>query len=77
MMKKKCKNCNYWQNGHEGFWKPEKYGNCKVIDKKLETPKYSSIIGIVEGCVNVENKISSFEYVTQENFGCIHFKEKL
>lgn len=76
-MEKKCKNCKYWKRGHQGFWYTLKYGNCEVIEGEVESAPYSSVIGIVEGCVNVEDRISSFEYVTQENFGCIHFKEKL
>jgi hypothetical protein len=73
-MKKICKNCTHWQNGHEGYWEPEHFGNCQVLDREIEVPKFSLALGLVEGCVSVEDRCNTFEFITCENFGCVHFK---
>lgn len=73
-MKKICKNCIYWENGHEGYWEPSRFGNCKVLDKEIEVSEYSLALGLVEGCVDVQDRCNSFEFITQEKFGCVHFK---
>lgn len=73
-MKKICKNCIHWKNGHEGYQEPSKFGNCEVLSLECEVPEYSLLLGLVEGCVDVNDKHPSFEFVTQVNFGCVHFK---
>ena len=70
----KCKHCKYWKNGHDGYWHPELFGSCKVLSQEITVPKHSLVLGLVEGCVSVEDRCDTFEFITQENFGCIHFK---
>jgi hypothetical protein len=74
-MKKICKNCRYWQNGHEAFYASDLFGICKVLNRNINVLDFSLPVGIVEGCVNVEDRCDTFEYVTGENFGCVHFKK--
>lgn len=77
---KTCKYCKYWQSPHEGYWEPSKMGNCTLLvdgaPSVTKVPSNSLVYGLVEGCVDVFDKRPDFEFVTGENFGCIHFKKK-
>jgi hypothetical protein len=72
-MKKICANCKFWQNMHEAYYEPEFFGYCKVLNKDISVPEYSLALGLVEGCISVEDKCNTFEFITQHNFGCVHF----
>ena len=75
-LEKICKNCIHWQKGHEAYWEPERYGSCKILNREIKVPEYSLIGGILEGCVDVKDKCDTFEIVTQDFYGCVHFKSK-
>ena len=74
---KKCKNCKYWDSPHEGYYDSETKGCCTLFNNESIDlhESNSSIMGCVEGCVDVSARCYDFEFVTQENFGCIHFKK--
>lgn len=71
-----CKNCKWWQSPHEGYWDANKFGNCNVLNNQQVSDSQNNVYGLLEGCVDVFDKRPDFEFVTGENFGCIHFKKK-
>lgn len=78
-MKNRCKSCEYWDSPHDGYWDGEKFGTCKLLNSTEGAQKianYAGVYGLVEGCVNVQDRTDDFEFVTGESFGCIHFERR-
>lgn len=76
---KRCKNCRYWMQGHDGMVEENKYGHCNFFNcLHYNDPEneYNTIIGLCEGCVDVKHKVEDFEFVTGIDFGCINWKKK-
>ena len=74
---KTCKNCKNWNKGHEGMWQSENFGNCELLNNGQDSNgNYNIIVGLCEGCVNVVDKVDNFEFVTGENFGCVHWEKQ-
>lgn len=73
---RKCKNCVFWESPHEGYWESKKMGNCLLMKPDAtRMTENSGVYGLLEGCVDVFDKRPDFEFITGENFGCIHFKK--
>jgi len=71
-----CKNCKHWAGGHDGYWSNVN-GSCSVLQQQVNVKKKDAlVIGLVEGAVDVKDRINTFEFITQENFGCVHFNKK-
>ena len=70
-----CKNCLFWKKGHNCFLESESFGSCDVLDGSKQVDGTTRVVGVVEGCLDVKEKCFSFEFVTGENFGCLHFSQ--
>jgi hypothetical protein len=64
---KNCKTCKHWTKNHNGIWDSENYGNCKSLTNE------GGIVGLCEGCVNVNARVIDFEIVTYIDFYCKNY----
>jgi hypothetical protein len=67
---KKCSTCQFWHSPHEGFWS-SRMGGCEKLSEDG-----SKLTGVVEGCVNVIDRVSTFEICTDQSFGCVYHKTR-
>jgi hypothetical protein len=74
---KKCKNCKYWDSPCNGYLDGETKGVCELLNDQSDVlhDNNSAMLGLVEGCLSVHSRCDDFQFITQENFGCIHFKK--
>ena len=72
-MKETCKECAHWNAPHMGMYDDEQWGSClRHTNSNIENTK---IVALCEGCVNVENRVKEFEFISHETFSCNQFKQ--
>ena len=73
----KCSTCNFWNEGHNGVYESDFHGTCTLLTNEAnKVITLNDIIPLCEGCVNVTDRVSGFEFVTGQNFGCVRYKKR-